>query len=301
MKLSKLVIPVSLTALCTFASLSWAADTAPVPKPFGPTISAFGPAGTGFPAGKFAALINYQYSETDGVRKGSSEVNDSVKMSKNVGVVKFRYGIMEGLDVRTATPLYTIDKKNMVTGKQEDLGWIGDTAIALHKVLMSQAKGAPFDLAIDLGLVVPTTDVSSKSVDFVGNGAWGTGGAVGLTYSTGSHRLDQEIHVYTFMEGAHSYRKPMYIRSTSAWGYALNDYLDMGAESQFDWNGRSKKNGISQNDSKNEWYVGPKMAFKYKPAGFAAGLAGMFPMARWYEANTPSEGFRIELKLSKMF
>ncbi|WP_136526231.1 transporter [Geomonas ferrireducens] len=301
MKFSKRIIPLSLVALCTCAGLSWGADAPAAPRPFGPTISAFGPAGTGFPVGKLGVLLNYQYCETDGIRKGSNEVNENVKLTKNVGVVKLRYGIIEGLDVRTATPLYDVYKKNNVTGAGEHLGWIGDTAIALHKVLMNQSKGSLFDLAVDVGLVVPTTDVNSKSVDFVGNGAWGTGGAVGLTYSTGSHRLDQEIHVYTFTEGSHSYRKPTYIRSTSAWGYAVNEYFDMGAESQFDWNASSEKDGKSQNDSKNEWYAGPKVAFKYKPGGFAAGLAAMFPFARWYEANTPSEGYRIELKLSKTF
>ncbi|BCG46688.1 Putative outer membrane protein [Citrifermentans bremense] len=301
MKLSKRIIPLTLAALCTCAGLSWGADAPAVPQPFGPAISAFGPAGTGFPVGKLGVLLNYQYCETDGIRKGGSEVSDAVKLTKNVGVMKFRYGITEGLDVRTATPIYDVYKKNRATGEGQHLGWIGDTAIALHKVLLKQAKGAPLDLAVDVGLVVPTTDVSSKSVDFVGNGAWGAGGAVGVTYSTGSHRLDQEIHVYTFTEGSHDYRKPMYIRSTTAWGYAVNNYFDMGAESQFDWNDESEKNGVSQNDSKNEWYAGPKVAFKYKPAGFAAGLAAMFPFARSFEANTPSEGFRIELKLSKTF
>ena len=301
MKIGKCIIPVSLAALCTFSSLSWGADPAPVPRPAGPVIAAFGPAGTGIPAGKFAVVLNYQYIETDGIRSGSHEVSNAVKMYKNVGIAKFRYGIVEGLDIRTATPFYTIDKKTTATGKEENLGWIGDSAIALHKVLMNQAKGAPFDLAVDLGLIVPTTDVSSKSVDFIGNGAWGGGGAVGLTYSIGSHRLDQELHLYTFTEGAHNYRKPSYFRSTTAWGYAANNYFDIGAESQFDWNDHSEMNGKSQNDTKNEWYAGPKVAFKYAPAGFSAGLAAMFPVARWYEANTPSDGFRLELKLNKTF
>ncbi|GFO70820.1 hypothetical protein GMLC_43990 [Geomonas limicola] len=301
MKFSKRIIPLSLAALCSCAGLSWGAEAPAVPLPFGPTISAFGPAGTGFPVGKLGVLLNYQNCETDGTRQGDREVNENVRLSKKVGVVKLRYGITEGLDIRTATPLYDVHKKNLATGKGEHLGWIGDTGIALHKVLMNQAKGAPFDLAVDLGLVVPTTDVSNKSVDFVGNNAWGAGGAIGLTYSAGSHRLDQELHVYTFTEGAHDYRKPTYLRSTTAWGVAVNNYFDIGAESQFDWNASSEKNGLKQNDSKNEWYAGPKVAFKYKPWGFAAGLATMFPFARWYEANTPSEGYRVELKLSKTF
>lgn len=299
MNISKRIISFCLLVFCSMINHAWAEDTDPIPS--GPTAAAFGPGGTGFPVGKLATLINYQYVESDGVRHHSDEINENVKLTKNIGVVKTRFGIAPGFDIRTATPLYNIEKKNNVTGKSDDLGWIGDTALVLHKVIMNQSKTNPLSFAVDLGLVVPTTDVSDKSVDFTGNGAWGAITGLGFTYSLNSHRFDQELCFSTFTEGAHDYRKPIQFRSNTSWAYAINNYFDIGSESLFEWNGESEIKGVKQKDSKNEWYVGPKVAFKYKPAGFTAGLEATFPFARWYEGNAPSDGFRLELRLTKVF
>lgn len=301
MKMSKLLIPVSLLALGSSVTASWAAEPASAPQPVGPVIAAFGPAGTSIPPGKFPVVLNYCYAESDGVRHGSNEISENIKLNKNLFTMKFRYGIIPGLDVRTATPIYDIQKKNKLTNTDNHQGTFGDTSVVLHKQIMDQAKNAPFSFAVDVGMILPTSNVSDRSNDALGNNAWGTGGGVGLTYFNGSHRIDQELNFYTFTEGSHSYRKANRFRSNTAWAYAANSSFDMGAESLFEWNGETEKNGKGQNDEKNEWYAGPKVTYKCKPGGFTAGVAAMFPMARWYEANTPSDGYRIEVRLTKSF
>lgn len=40
---------------------------------------------------------------------------------------------------------------------------------------------------------------------------------------------------------------------------------------------------------------------KYKPAGINVGMLATFPFARWYEGTAPSDGFRFELRLTKVF
>ncbi len=301
MKMSKLLIPVSLLALGSSVTASWAAEAASAPQPVGPVIAAFGPAGTSIPPGKFPVVLNYCYAESDGVRKGANEINENIKLNKNLFTFKLRYGIIPGLDVRTATPIYDIEKENRLQNSDTHQGTFGDTSVTLHKQIMDQAKNAPFSFAVDVGMIFPTSNVSDRSNDALGNNAWGTGGGIGLTYFNGSHRIDQELNFYTFTEASHSYRKANRFRSNTAWGYAANSYFDIGAESLFEWNGETEKSGKGQNDEKNEWYAGPKVTYKCKPGGFTAGVAAMFPMARWYEANTPSDGYRIEVRLTKSF
>lgn len=273
----------------------------PAPKAFGGVGSAWGPAGEGFPTGKFAALLNYTYAETDGVRLHGDELHDNVKLTKNVGVVKFRYGIAPGLDIRTATPIYDIKKEVRSTNNTDHFGWLGDTAVALHKVVMNQADNAPFSLAFDLGVVLPTADGGNNNNDYTGNQAWGGGGGVGLTYFLGSNRFDQELYYYTFTEGEHDYRKPDMFRCLTGWAYAFNNTFDMGVESHLGWDGESKRFDRNQNDARWEWYAGPKGVFKHKATGTTLGALVTLPVYRDYKSPAPSDGFRFEIKLAKVF
>lgn len=288
------------------AAIAFAFPTCPVladnaPKPISPCGAVFGPGGTGFPVGKLATVISYRRIETDGIRHHGDELNDNVELTKDIPIFKLRYGIAPGLDIRTATPLYNIEKQNNVTGDTNDLGWIGDTTVVLHKVVMNQAKGDFLNVALDLGAVFPTANVDSESVDFCGNDAWGGFAGIGFTYFLGSNRFDQEFNFATFTEGAHDYKKPNRFRCNTSWAYAINDNFDIGAESSVEWNDESEKDDMGQHDSKMEWYAGPKAVFKYKPWGFNVGSALLFPVDRWYESAAPSDEYRFELKLIKVF
>ncbi len=291
-----------LLSLLTIGTAVAADGTAPpAPKAFGGVAAAWGPAGEGMPVGKLAAVLNYTYAETDGIRLHDDELNDNVKVTKNVGVVKFRYGIAPGLDIRTATPIYDVKKEVRATDHTDHSGWLGDTAVALHKVVMNQADQKPFSLAFDLGVILPTADAGPNNNDYTGNQAWGAGAGVGLTYFNGANRLDQELYYYTFTEGEHDYRKPDMFRCLTAWAYALNKNFDVGVESYLGWDGESEKFDLEQGDARWEWYVGPKMVFKHKESGTVVGMLLTLPVYRDYDAPTPSDGFRFEVKLVKAF
>lgn len=303
--MKKLLYTVPACLLCSLLSTGpvVAADEAvpPAPKAFGGVGAAWGPAGEGMPVGKFAALLNYTYAETDGVRLHGDELNDNVELTKNVGVVKFRYGIAPGLDIRSATPIYDVKKEVRSTNDTDHYGWLGDTAIALHKVVMNQANKDPFSLAFDLGIVLPTADGGKNNNDYTGNQAWGAGGGVGLTYFLGSNRFDQELYYYTFTEGKHDYRKPDMFRCLTGWAYAFNTTFDLGVESYVGWDGESEKYDREQSDAKWEWYIGPKVVFKHKETGTTLGALVTLPAYRDYGSPTPSDAFRFEIKLAKVF
>jgi len=274
-----------------------------VPRAWGPANVISGPAGMGFPVGKLAAVLNYKYAETDGIRHHGDELNDDVKLTKNVYVAKLRYGIAPGLDIRSATPMYDVDVdyKSSVPKDDYTQNWIGDTTLVLHKVVMNQARGNFINMAFDIGATFPTANVDSESNDFIGNDAWGGFAGVGFTYFLGSNRFDQEFNYAFFTEGAHDYTKPNRFRSNTTWAYAFNNYFDIGVESNLEWNNESEKNGVGQNDSKLEWYAGPKMAFKYRPWGVNVATLVTFPVKRWYEGTSPSDEYTVQVKIAKLF
>ena len=298
MKKVRCILLLTAMAVSLFVSPALAADT---PKAIPPIAGVSGPGGTGFPVGKLATVISYRHMETSDLRYHGDKANDNIEMTKDMPIFKFRYGIAPGLDIRTATPVYNFKVKNNVSGDTTNKDGIGDTSVTLHKVVMNQAQGDLLNVALDLGAVFPTARVDSESVDFCGNSAWGGVAGIGLTYFFGSNRFDQEFNFATFTEGAHDYTKPNRFRANTSWAYAINGNFDIGAESTAEWNDESKTEGVRQNDSRVEWYAGPKAVFKYKPWGFNAGMALLLPVNRWYEKATPSDDYRFELKLIKVF
>ncbi|NJB67993.1 hypothetical protein GGQ74_001666 [Desulfobaculum xiamenense] len=299
MKLGR-ILSLALVTVLLSGVAALAGDAAPAPKAVPPVTGVFGPCGTGFPVGKFAAVANYAWKEADHVRHYSDKINDNIKVDKSVVLAKTRYGIAPGLDIRTCTPIYNVDL-DTPAGDKSQHGW-GDTTAVLHKILMNQGQGDVINLALDMGVVLPTGSLDKQSNDFIGNGAWGLLGGVGATYFYGANRFDTEVNYTTFWEGGHDYTHPDRMRWNAGWAYALSANFDLGVESNFEWNDESQKFGERMNDSSVEWYVGPKVTFKYAPMGLICGGAVTMPVYRWYENVKPgSDDYRVEFKFIKTF
>ncbi|MCM0756910.1 transporter [Desulfovibrio aminophilus] len=293
-----------LAMLGLLVSAAWAADPAkpaPAPRPWAPMGTSFGPSGSGMPAGILGVGGNFQYGESENVRKYGGKMNDSVSVQKATEVFKLRYGIMEGLDIRSSTPIYNIHVDRQAGSDRTNYG-VGDTTILLHSVILNQDKGDPFYLAVDYGGSVPTASVGDHSVDAIGNDAWGLMGGVGATYFLDSHRFDMEVNYATFTEGAHDYTKGDRARWNVGYAYAINTMFDIGVESNFEWNDESELHGSKQKDASYEWYAGPKLVYKCKPWGVNFAVAGMLPLERWYQnTKTGSDDYRFMFKVIKFF
>lgn len=271
------------------------------PVAWGGVGSTFGPCGMGFPSGALAVGGNVVFGKSDGIRNGDQRINGNAKTTKINEVFKTRYGIMEGLDIRTATPIYNVHIERANSSNRETYG-IGDTAILLHKTVLSQKAGDPLSVAFDFGGVVPTGSVTEHSSNSAGNDAWGLIGGVGATWFTGANRFDTEVNVATFTEGAKDYEKGNRFRWNAGYAYALSDRWDIGVESSWEMNDESRSYGRGNQDAFVEWYTGPKVAFKYAPWKLNAGLLATVPVHRWYEGNkVGSDDFRIQFKLVKVF
>ena len=128
-------------------SLAWAEIA---PASLGGISSRFGPGGTGFPVGYLAPVLNFIYAKSEALRLGTDEFNDDVETVSRMWMAKFRYGIAKGLDIRTVTPIYDVSIKDGQSNNKTKMNGIGDTTLALHKVVMNQREGSPFSFALIL-------------------------------------------------------------------------------------------------------------------------------------------------------
>ncbi|WP_415719330.1 transporter [Maridesulfovibrio sp.] len=294
----RVLLLAGLVLLCLVTS-AYAEEKAPVA--WGPASATFGPSGLSMPAGKFAIGGNIVFGDSNGLWHHGKRINGNVKGTKFNQVVKMRYGIWDGLDVRSATPIYSVHL-DKTKADDKDLYGVGDTTVLFHQRLLSQKKGDPFSMAFDIGFVMPTGTVSTHSSDAAGNAAWGAMGGIGATYFIDANRFDMEVNYATFAEGGHDYQKGNRLRWNAAYAYAINDNWDVGLESSLESYDESERNGSMQNDASLEWYAGPKVAYKYKPWGTFAGLTVKAPVQRWYQGTKAcSDDYRVEFKLMKTF
>lgn len=291
-----------LTVLFLFSPLnSRAEEESQSVVPGSPVNAVSGSAGLPFPEGVLSATINYRYAETEGLYLGNDKQNNNVERTKNIGVLKFRYGILPGFDVRTCTPFYTMNFKNNSTGSDLDRDGVGDTSVVFHKELLNQKKGAPFFMSADIGGFLPTANVDSETVDSMGNQAWGGLLGLGFTWIHGAQRIDQEFNYATFTEGEDDYRHPQRYRANTTWTMAMNPTLDIGLESTWEYDGESEVDGEGMDNATQEWYAGPKVGFRISRWKMYIGSAVMFPVYRDYDATTPSDEYRLEVKVVKNF
>ncbi len=313
-------ITAGISTVCLFFALLTNAAASPVPykdggarhlggapmaklplHPVAPITAVFGATGRGFPSGHISFSFDYLFSQTDKLRFHDYHVGKVKQLTTNLGLAKLRYGIFPGLDIRSETPFYLISTEDF-TGNNKTYHFMGDTTVVVHKVVVSQIRDiGEFDFAVDIGVTLPTAEVSDDSLDFFGTGNWGMLAGMQASWLYGRHRVDSELNFASFMEGKHSYRKPDRVRLNLGWGYVLGPALDLGVESCYEWNGNSERHGKKEYDSFTSWFIGPKLAYRLPQYRMLLGTALTFPAYRHYEKPTMAEDYRIELTFAKFF
>lgn len=215
----------------------------PAPRVGQVVIESMGPASGTIPKGKLATIVNYIHADKHTWYKNGSR--HSAKHPDNKGtqrnlhdrfVLKMRYGLGDGYDVRFAMPIvmnnfraHSTLTPNSVSSKNG----IGDTTFVLHKQFLSQREGFPVDVAWDLGVWTPT---GSTSDDGVGTGAWGAmaGLGVGHAFDGGRQFVEGEV-MYLYRGVGHTSRVDVsdVFRLNGRYVYALSQHWDMGVETQF--------------------------------------------------------------------
>ena len=244
----------------------------PAPRVGQVVIESMGPASGTIPKGKLATIVNYIHADKHTWYKNGSR--HSAKHPDNKGtqrnlhdrfVLKMRYGLGDGYDVRFAMPIvmnnfraHSTLTPNSVSSKNG----IGDTTFVLHKQFLSQREGFPVDVAWDLGVWTPT---GSTSDDGVGTGAWGAmaGLGVGHAFDGGRQFVEGEV-MYLYRGVGHTSRVDVsdVFRLNGRYVYALSQHWDMGVETQFEYNTDSRRYGRSNNDASTTWFAGPSVTLK---------------------------------------
>lgn len=304
-----------------FGSSALAAEA--VPQVGQVVIESMGPASGTMPKGKLATIVNYIHADKHTwYRNGSRH---AAKYPSNKGtqrnlhdrfVLKMRYGLGDGYDVRFATPFvmnnfraHSTLTPNGVSSKNG----VGDTTFVLHKQFLSQRGGAPVDMAWDLGVWTPT---GSTSDDGVGTGAWGAmaGLGVGRAFDGGRQFLEGEV-MYLYRGVGHTSRVDVsdVFRLNGRYVYALSRRWDAGIETQFEYNTDSRRSGRSNHDASTTWFAGPSVTFKMPEYGASLGVSTQFSLYQDYNAvariqnvDYPTaaslgERWKLEAKLAIVF
>ena len=295
----------------------------PVPRVGQVVIESMGPASGTIPKGKLATIVNYIHADKHTWYKKGSRHTAKYPFNKGTQrnlhdrfVLKMRYGLGDGYDVRFATPIvmnnfraHSTLTPNSVSSKNG----IGDTTFVLHKQFLSQREGSPVDVAWDLGVWTPT---GSTSDDGVGTGAWGAmaGLGVGHAFDGGRQFVEGEI-MYLYRGVGHTSRVDVsdVFRLNGRYVYALSQNWDMGVETQFEYNTDSRRYGHSKDDASTTWFAGPSVTLKLPEYNASLGVSAQFSLYQNYDAvarignvDYPTaaslgERWKLEAKLAIVF
>lgn len=288
-------------------------------------VSNSGPAGGTLPKGLLAVMFNYTHSSKDGWYTNGSR-HDAVsplnrgsqRNMQDVYVGKLRYGLGDNWDIRAATAFVHNDFRGESTlAPATSKKGISDTLIVLHKQFMSQRDGDPLDLAFGFGGQIPT---GSTDADQVGTGAWGLMGEFGASYAFDGGRQLVEAEVMYLWRGKGG-KKSLdtyvdandFFRFNTRYVYALNQYWDLGIESQYEYVTESRLDGHSQNNASHAWFAGPAVTLKIPDWQTTLGLTVQCSLYQDYDSKTTlggrnypnaaslGERFRFEATLTKVF
>ena len=295
----------------------------PVPRVGQVVIESMGPASGTIPKGKLATIVNYIHADKHTWYKNGSRHTAKYPFNKGTQrnlhdrfVLKMRYGLGDGYDVRFAMPIvmnnfraHSTLTPNSVSSKNG----IGDTTFVLHKQFLSQREGSPVDVAWDLGVWTPT---GSTSDDGVGTGAWGAmaGLGVGHAFDGGRQFVEGEV-MYLYRGVGHTSRVDVsdVFRLNGRYVYALSQHWDMGVETQFEYNTDSRRYGRSNNDASTTWFAGPSVTLKLPEYNASLGVSAQFSLYQNYDAvarignvDYPTaaslgERWKLEAKLAIVF
>jgi hypothetical protein len=258
----------------------------------------FGPAGTGIKPGLFTVTDNFMFGESSDVRKYGHHLNDSVETERTLNVIKFRYGIMDGLDIRTATPIYNIHLDRANGSDQTNYGY-GDTTVQLRKILLNQDKGDPLYLALDMGVVLPTGSVGRYTVNAIAAVPGGWWPALEPPTSW-IQSVRHGVQYASFPEGVQEFSEMRPHRWNSAYTMPSTCSGTMGAEALYERTPRPNSAHRPEGHEFGTLRSAPSR-LQYPALGPEHGRGRPYARLRLYQNNTSGSDATPEFKITKAF
>lgn len=206
------------------------------------------PAGSTVYGGGLGVLLDYGLNRNAATGAISNEVT-----------VRTRIGLGNRWDIAIAVPqLYTLSKNGEAT---KPFGILGNMAIVLHKQHLAKQFGeSALSIATNYIFNAPMNDVSP----------YGLGWGLGATWQYRNMKVDFDIDVKIFTNGANPY-----FATRGGYFYALNDYLYVGAE--YNWDIKIRGAIHTAHQGFHTLTLGPTVSVKVpklKNSAFGVGVYG---------------------------
>ncbi len=274
-----------------------------------------------FKKGKMALITKYITFTQDTLYDGSDSIDiprpkkGKAISGKTVNLVNviFRYGIMDNLDARLIVPYVNkeLDRVSMKKDFSDSNSGLGDIKLISRYSIFSQRDKDPFNLAVGLGVKLPTgstneEDSSGKTPGFIqlGSGSWDPLLEVGAHKVMGRQWFSTYFMYQLTTEGEvgnMDFERGDLFKYNFGYGYAVSKLFDLQLELNGDVRGKAKRNGVEMNNSGGHVvYMTPGVHVKFnKRMHFDAGVA--VPVYRDLNGKQVSEDYRVVVKFAYNF
>ncbi len=313
------------TALMMLASAAVAAPGGKKgkgPKPVGAVNSSNGGV---YSPGEYGIIFKYITFQQDSMYRGSDEVSFmrpgmGQKPGKKVYEKRLdryqltlRTGIWKDFDVRLIVPYMDkeLKRQSFKASFSDDNAGFGDITLFSRYRIMSQKNKDPFNLAVGLGLEIPTgkTDVKDSSGMTPGylqpgGGSWNPAVEVGAHKVTGPHWIGSHILYKMTNEGElgdRDFERPDVFKYNFSYGYALAGSFDLQLELNGEVKSKAKLDGKTMPNSGGHClFITPGIHYKIMK-GMHVGLALPVTVYRDLNGEQPSEDYRVVAKFAMKF
>ncbi|PIE68781.1 MAG: hypothetical protein CSA21_05810 [Deltaproteobacteria bacterium] len=317
---------VTLIALCLLLSVPALAKgqggvKGKGPKPVGAVNSSNGGV---YARGQYGIVGKYIYLHADDYYHGDDKVDyKRPKPGKKGKKVKektlnkyqltLRTGVFDNFDARLVIPLLDKELKRESARKSftDDNVGIGDIKLIGRYRVMSQKKKDPLNLAIGLGLEMPTGDTDKQDSNGkhpgwiqTGWGSWNPIFEVGVHKVMGRHWISTHVMYKMSTEGdrgSKDFEGPDVFKYNAAYVFATCNWFDVGLELNGEFKTKAKLSGVTlQKTGGHTVFITPEVHFKlYKGLHFDIGV----PITVYRDLNGEqlSEDYRVVTKLAYKF
>ncbi len=292
------------------------------PKPVGAVNSSNGSV---YQKGNYGVILKYITFDQDQLYNGNDKVSfvRPVKGKKpgkklyeknfNKYQMTLRAGLWENFDARLVIPFFDKGIKRQSFNKDfsDDNSGFGDLTIFGRYRVFSQKKKDPFNLAVGIGLEMPTGDTDAKDSNgktpgFIqpGGGAWNPILEVGAHKVMGPHWFGSHFLYKMTTEGElgnMDFERPDVFKYNFSYGYALSRYFDLQLELNGEVKSKAERQGVKIGHSGGHMlFLTPGVHVKIRK-GMHFGLC--VPMAVYRDLNgiQPSEDYRVVAKFAVKF
>ena len=208
-----------------------------------------------------------------GQKPGKKAYEKSVQATRLV----LRTGIYDNFDARLLIP-YFFDKElkrsSFKTDFSDDNSGMGDIKLLSRYRIMSQKKGDPLNLAVGLGIKMPTgstdeTDSSGKTPGFLqtGSGSWDPIFELGMHKIIGRHWFSSYFIYLLTTEGElenNDFERPDVFKYNFGYVFALSKLFDLGIELNGEVLSKAELNGMKNgNSGGHSIFISPEVHFKF--------------------------------------